>query len=105
MFNIGLIEMMVIGTIALLVVGPERLPELARKIAQLLKTLRNAANELKDSVREELEQTGGDQWQDLKELKNDLGEFSHPQRKLENWLDNSIENTNDKPKIPPPSSK
>ncbi|MBA3533543.1 MAG: twin-arginine translocase TatA/TatE family subunit, partial [Ardenticatenales bacterium] len=50
MFNIGLGEMIVIGLIALLVFGPERLPELARQAAQLFNQVRGAADEVQRAI-------------------------------------------------------
>lgn len=45
MFGIGWGEMMVIGLVALLVVGPEKLPEMAKTIGHFYGQLRQAANE------------------------------------------------------------
>ncbi len=45
MFGIGWGEMVVIGLVALLVVGPEKLPEMAKTIGHFYGQLRQAANE------------------------------------------------------------
>jgi len=52
MFDIGFIEMMVIGLILLLVVGPERLPEVARTVGGWVRQ----AKQYVDSVTSELDQ-------------------------------------------------
>ncbi len=52
MFDIGFIEMMVIGLILLLVVGPERLPEVARTVGGWVRQ----AKRYVDSVTSELDQ-------------------------------------------------
>lgn len=52
MFDIGFIEMMVIGLILLLVVGPERLPEVARTVGGWVRQ----AKEYVDTVTSELDQ-------------------------------------------------
>lgn len=44
MFDIGLPEFFVIGVLALIVFGPDRLPEIAAKAARTIKALRIKAN-------------------------------------------------------------
>jgi len=53
MFGIGLPELILIMAIALIVVGPEKLPELAKTLARQVLELKRAANTLKDSLHEE----------------------------------------------------
>ncbi len=61
MFGIGLPELILIMAVALIVVGPEKLPELARGLAKQLVELKKAANLLKDSLQEdELERNSPD---------------------------------------------
>jgi Tat protein translocase TatB subunit len=50
MFGIGLPELILIMAIALIVVGPEKLPELAKTLARQMVELKRAANALKDSL-------------------------------------------------------
>jgi sec-independent protein translocase protein TatB len=54
MFGIGLPEFILILALALIVVGPEKLPELAKSLAKQLLELKKTANALKDSLQEEL---------------------------------------------------
>ena len=42
MGNLGLSEILVIGVIALLVIGPKRLPEVARGLGEALRAFRDA---------------------------------------------------------------
>lgn len=42
MGNLGLSELLVIGVVALLVIGPRRLPEVARAIGQAVKAFQDA---------------------------------------------------------------
>lgn len=51
MFNIGPLELIVILVIALLVVGPKRLPEVGRSIGRGLKEFRRAQDEVRRSLR------------------------------------------------------
>lgn len=53
MFGIGLPEMLLIMALALIVVGPDKLPDLARSLARGLMDLKKAAAELKDSLDKE----------------------------------------------------
>jgi sec-independent protein translocase protein TatB len=52
--NIGITELVVILLLALLVVGPERLPELARTFAKMLRNVRKAYENLSQDLGPEL---------------------------------------------------
>lgn len=46
MFNLGFTHLILLGVIALIVVGPEQLPDLAKKLAVMLNDLRRAKDEI-----------------------------------------------------------
>lgn len=50
MLNVGPLELIVVLAVALIVVGPERLPELARSVGRALRQLRQVQDEVKDMV-------------------------------------------------------
>lgn len=54
--NLGLSfdKLLVIGVIAAFLIGPDKLPELSRKLAQFIKSLKNMANGAQDRVKEEM---------------------------------------------------
>lgn len=62
MFGIGLPELILILGIALIVVGPERLPELAKSLAKGINELKKTATALKESMDEELKDEAADPW-------------------------------------------
>ena len=53
--NIGITELVVILLLALLVVGPERLPEMGRRLAEILRDLRKAYDNLTNELGPELQ--------------------------------------------------
>jgi sec-independent protein translocase protein TatB len=53
-FNIGPMELVVLGIVAVIVIGPDRLPALARDAARMLKTLRELATGARTQLRDEL---------------------------------------------------
>jgi sec-independent protein translocase protein TatB len=54
MFDIGFAELVLIGIVALLVIGPERLPETIRTGSMWLNRIRRGFNEIKQEVQQEL---------------------------------------------------
>ncbi len=61
MFDVGLLELAVIALVAVIVLGPDRLPDLARQAAQLLHRVRGMAHSARDELRNEL----GPEYSDL----------------------------------------
>lgn len=55
MFDIGFTELMVIGVVALVVIGPERLPGVARTIGHLAGRLQRYVNDVKADISREME--------------------------------------------------
>jgi sec-independent protein translocase protein TatB len=54
MFGIGLPELIIIIVVALLVVGPSKLPELARSMGRALGEFRRMADDVKDTIEHEM---------------------------------------------------
>jgi sec-independent protein translocase protein TatB len=53
-FGIGFGELVVIAFLAVLVFGPDKLPDLAKQAGRLVRQLRNFANNARDELRSEL---------------------------------------------------
>jgi sec-independent protein translocase protein TatB len=53
-FGVGLPELALIAVIAVIVFGPDRLPDLARQAGRMVRTLRSFANQARDELRNEL---------------------------------------------------
>ena len=63
MFGIGLPELIIIMVIALIVIGPSKLPDLARALGKGMAEFRKATQEIKDSL---------DLDEDIQEVRKDL---------------------------------
>jgi TatA/E family protein of Tat protein translocase len=63
MFGIGLPELIIIMVIALIVIGPSKLPDLAKALGKGMAEFRKATQEIKDSL---------DLDEDMQEVKKDL---------------------------------
>jgi len=55
MFDIGFTELMVIAVLALIVVGPERLPKVARTLGHLFGRMQRYVNDVKADISREME--------------------------------------------------
>ena len=55
MFDIGFSELLVIGVVALIVIGPERLPRVARTIGHLAGRLQRYVADVKSDINREIE--------------------------------------------------
>ncbi len=74
MFDIGFSELMVIGIVALLVIGPEKLPKVARTLGHLLGRAQRYVNDVKSDINREIQ---------LDELKKLQSEVTESARSLE----------------------
>ena len=66
MFDIGFSELLVIGLVALIVIGPERLPRVARTLGHLAGRLQRYVADVKADINREVE------LEELRKMKDDV---------------------------------
>ena len=66
MFDVSFTELLVIGVVALVVIGPERLPKVARTIGHLVGRAQRYVNDVKSDIQREVE------LDDLRKLKDQM---------------------------------
>ena len=71
MFGIGTSEILIILVIALLVLGPNEIPKIAKTLGRGMRELERAKNELKDSIQFEMDE---EESQEAKPPENDAAE-------------------------------
>lgn len=74
MFDVGLSELLVIGLVALIVIGPKRLPEVARAAGRWAARIRRFVSEVKSDFDRELHNA---ELSELRKLKQELDETRH----------------------------
>ena len=77
MFDLGWQELLVIGTVTLIVVGPKDLPKLLNKTGKMLAKIKQVSREFYDQINETVE------IEEINNLKKDLSKYTE--------LDNFVE--------------
>jgi sec-independent protein translocase protein TatB len=84
MFDISFSEILVIAAVALIVLGPERLPKVARTLGHLLGRAQRYANDVKNDIQREMELEELRKWQNSVEgaarsvetiVRSEVGQF------------------------------
>jgi len=84
MFDVGFSELLLIGAVAVVVVGPERLPTLARTLGALFARAQRYIGEVKSDIQREM---------DLEELKRIQSQFHDAARSVEDTMRQSVGKT------------
>ena len=93
MFDVGLSELMVIAVVALVVIGPERLPKVARTAGLLLGRLQRYVSDVKADINREM------QLDELKKMQQEMTDqvtkvqasVTHEMREVESSVNTVIE--------------
>jgi sec-independent protein translocase protein TatB len=80
-FDVGFSELMVIAVVALIVIGPERLPRVARTLGHLFGRLQRYVNDVKADINREIE---------LEELRKFRSTFEDAARGFENTVNTTV---------------
>jgi sec-independent protein translocase protein TatB len=94
--SIGTSELILIAIVALIVFGPRRLPEMAKKAAKMMAEFKNASSEFKSTWEKEVA-FESEIKQELNEIKQELKEISIPESQF--ITDAPISNSIAPPKI------
>ena len=86
MFGIGMPELLLLLAIALIVIGPKKLPDLAKSLGRAMREFKKATNEFKETIQidEDLSDVKkafdglGDDIKDSVSLKKETAEFKRP---------------------------
>ena len=82
MFDVGFSELMVIAVVALIVIGPERLPRVARTMGHLFGRLQRYVNDVKADINREIE---------LDELRKFKSTFEDAARGFEGTVNTAVD--------------
>jgi sec-independent protein translocase protein TatB len=82
MFDIAFSELLVIGVVALVVIGPERLPKVARTLGHLFGRLQRYVSQVKADINREME---------LSELSKVKSEFEGAAREFQHDIESKVQ--------------
>lgn len=99
MFDVGFGELIVIGVVALLVLGPERMPKLARDVGRWVGSARRYVNRIREDIDREVELT------ELRRLRDEIEakarEAAHQAGTVQADVESAVRATPDDRRPPP----
>jgi len=102
MFDVGISELGVIGVVALVVIGPEQLPRVARTAGHVMGKLRRYVSDVKSDINREMELADLKNMQE--EVKSSAQAFEHSMREQVGEIASDLEATTTEHSIAPPES-
>lgn len=91
MFNLGFSEMAFIAILALVLIGPKQLPEVARTLGRFLNDLKRSTNSLKDELKYQVKL-------DQDEIRRKIMEPNQPKKNIEHQKHVGIATESESPK-------
>jgi sec-independent protein translocase protein TatB len=88
MLDIGFFELLVVAVVLIIVMGPERLPEVAQKAAFFIRKVRQGMFRLRSEMQNEIE---GTPFADLEKAKQEMADLKNDLRQFGRELVNSTE--------------
>lgn len=88
MLDIGFFELLVVAFVLIVVMGPERLPEVAQKAAFFIRKARQGMYRLRSEMQSEIE---GTPFEDLEKAKREMADFKNDIRQFGRDLADSAE--------------
>ncbi|HTP62271.1 MAG TPA: Sec-independent protein translocase protein TatB [Burkholderiales bacterium] len=85
MFDIGFSELLVIGLVALIVIGPERLPRVARTLGHLAGRLQRYVADVKADINREVE------LEELRKVKDSVQEMKDSIQEAASGIESSVQ--------------
>lgn len=88
--KIGMMELLVIAVVALIVIGPDKLPDYAKRLGQMLKEVRKATSSLTEEIQKDVVEPLNEAAKPLKEAVEPLNEAANEIKKTADDLKKSV---------------
>lgn len=88
MLDIGFWELLIIAIVLLLVMGPERLPEVAKQAAFIVRKVRNSLYRFKNEMQAEMD---GTPFEDLQKAKQEVSDLKNDIKQIGKDFVDSVE--------------
>jgi len=86
--SLGLPEIVMISVVALVVIGPKKLPEVAKMVGKAMRDFRKTVNEAKSTIENEINKV--DMMKDIKELNEDFKSLRNFERDIKSGIKDMI---------------
>jgi len=95
MFGIGMPEVLLILAVALIVIGPKKLPDLAKSLGRAIGEFKKATHEFKESIDinsdlKDVKDTFEDMNENIKEAVDDVSAPSNDKKEVKNKAEGSL---------------